>query len=68
MVKLIIQVQKALGGDTRAAEFIRDTSGQKPSAGIAIGNVIDMPSEKIDLASMSNAKLCEIIEQKEADR
>lgn len=28
---LIAQVQRALKGDTRAAEFIRDTLGQKPT-------------------------------------
>ena len=28
---MIIQIQKALTGDTTAAAFIRDTSGQKPS-------------------------------------
>lgn len=27
---LIAQIKKALGGDTRAIEFIRDTMGQKP--------------------------------------
>lgn len=28
---LISQVQKAMKGDTRAAEYVRDTIGQKPS-------------------------------------
>lgn len=28
---MVVQIQKALTGDTKAATFIRDTSGQKPS-------------------------------------
>lgn len=28
---LIAQVQKAMKGDTRAAEYVRDTIGQKPT-------------------------------------
>lgn len=33
---LIAQVQKALHGDLNSAEFIRDTSGQKPKDGLDI--------------------------------
>ena len=28
---LIAQIQKAMKGDTRAAEYVRDSIGQKPS-------------------------------------
>ena len=33
---LIAQVQKAMKGDTRAAEYVRDTLGQKPTDNIAL--------------------------------
>lgn len=35
----IAQFQKALKGDTRAFEVIRDTAGQKPIEKVAIGDV-----------------------------
>ena len=43
---IIQQVKRALKGDTRAAEYLRDTSGQKPSdkvqidAGVSIDDTI----------------------------
>lgn len=33
---LIAQVQKAMKGDTRAAEYLRDTVGQKPSDNVVV--------------------------------
>lgn len=37
---MLAQIQKAMKGDTRAAEFVRDSSGNKPKDDIAItGNV-----------------------------
>lgn len=33
---LIAQVQKAMKGDTRAAEYVRDTIGQKPVDSVAM--------------------------------
>lgn len=37
---LIKQVQRALGGDLPSAEFVRDTSGQKPKDNLEIGGAI----------------------------
>ncbi len=37
---MIKQVQKALSGDLAAAEFIRDTSGQKPKDNVNIGGAL----------------------------
>lgn len=37
---MIKQVQKALKGDLAAAEFIRDTSGQKPKDNVNIGGAL----------------------------
>ena len=39
---LIAQVQKAMRGDTKAAEFIRDTAGQKPVENVDM-NVNKLP-------------------------
>ena len=43
---LIAQVQKAMKGDTKAAEYLRDTAGQKPSDKVKLESDIDM-TEKI---------------------
>lgn len=37
---LIKQVQRALAGDLPSAEFVRDTSGQKPKDNLEIGGAI----------------------------
>lgn len=42
---LIAQIQKAMKGDTRAAEYVRDTIGQKPSDNINVGGHINNPFE-----------------------
>ena len=39
---LISQVQKAMKGDTRAAEYVRDTIGQKPSDKLDLNADVDM--------------------------
>lgn len=65
---LIIQVQKALGGDTRAAEFIRDTSGQNPTNSTLVVAEARRSFEKADYTAMAEAQLKEIIEQKEDER
>lgn len=54
---IMSQTFKALGGDTKAAEFVRDTSGQKPVDGLQIGNLEDKPFETLNLASLSNEEL-----------
>ena len=57
---IMVQTQKALGGDTKAAEFVRDTSGQKPVDGLVVGNLDDKPFEMIDLSSLTDDQLREL--------
>ena len=58
---ILAQAIKAMGGDTRAAEFIRDTSGQKPTDSLQVGNLDNRPFEMIDFSGMNNAQLHEMI-------
>ena len=57
---IMVQTQKAMSGDTKAAEFVRDTSGQKPVDGLVVGNLDDKPFEMIDLGSLSDDQLREL--------
>jgi len=60
---LLAQLIRARAGDTEAARFLRDTSGQKPVDNVAIGNLEDKPFATLDLASLSEAQLKELIEE-----
>lgn len=60
---LLAQLTRARTGDTEAARFLRDTSGQKPVDNVAIGNLDDKPFSTLDLASLSEAQLKELIEE-----
>ena len=40
---MLAQVQKALKGDTRAAEYIRDTSGNKAKEEVALSGSVNNP-------------------------
>lgn len=40
---LIAQIQKAMKGDTKAAEYVRDTVGQKPIDNVIMGGEINNP-------------------------
>ena len=40
---LIAQVQKAMKGDTKAAEYVRDTIGQKPVENVVMGGEVNNP-------------------------
>lgn len=42
---IIAQVQKAMKGDTRAAEYLRDTIGQKPSDVVEVSGQVNNPFE-----------------------
>lgn len=42
---LIAQVQKAMKGDTRAAEYLRDTVGQKATEKVEVKGQLDNPFE-----------------------
>ncbi len=54
---LLAQLMKARKGDTEAARFMRDTSGQRPVDNVAVGNLEDKPFETIDLSSLTNEQL-----------
>lgn len=57
---IMTQTLKAMSGDTKAAEFVRDTSGQKPTDSLVVGNLDDQPFELIDLGALSDAELKEL--------
>ena len=50
-------VLKAVGGDVEAAKFARDTTGEKPTTGVEVGNLDDKPFESIDLGALSDEEL-----------
>jgi hypothetical protein len=54
---LFAQLKRARSGDTDAARFLRDTSGQKPVDNLAIGNIEDKPFETLDLTQLSTEQL-----------
>lgn len=47
---LIVQMQKALSGDSRAYEIVRDTAGEKPAERIEIN--ADVERAKIEIAAL----------------
>ena len=59
---LLAQLSRARSGDTEAARFLRDTSGQKPVEGIAVGNLDDKPFSTWDLSSLSEDQLRAMVE------
>lgn len=58
---LLAQLRKALIGDTEAAKFVRDSSGQKPTDSLAVGSMDDVPVTEMDLTQLSTAELKEMI-------
>lgn len=61
---LLAQLNRARAGDTEAAKFLRDTSGQRPADQLAIGNLDDRPFETLDLSTLSDADLNYLLEQR----
>lgn len=59
---LLAQLIRARTGDTEAARFLRDTSGQKPVDNVAIGNMEDKPFATLDLSTLSDDQLKELLE------
>jgi hypothetical protein len=53
---MLAQIKKAVKGDTRAAEFVRDSSGNKPKEGVEISGDINNP-----LAGLSTEELKKLI-------
>lgn len=64
---IMVQTQKAMSGDTKAAEFVRDTSGQKPVDGLMVGNLDDKPFEMLDLTALTDEQLRELTQIKMED-
>lgn len=54
---LFSQLKRARAGDTEAARFLRDTSGQKPADTISFGNTENKPFETLDLSKLSDDQL-----------
>ena len=63
---LLAQLNRARAGDTEAAKFLRDTSGQRPADQLAIGNLEDRPFETLDLSTLSDADLQHLLEMRRA--
>ena len=61
---LLAQLNRARAGDTEAAKFIRDTSGQRPADQVAIGSFDDLPFDQLDLSELSDEALLHLIEQR----
>ena len=57
MALIFALLEKAKKGNTPAAQFIRDTAGQKPADSIALGNLDGKPFETLDLSELSDAEL-----------
>lgn len=48
---------RAEKGDIEAARFIRDTRGEKPVEGLAVGQLLDAPVQSLDMRQLSDAEL-----------
>jgi hypothetical protein len=59
---LLGQLNRARAGDTEAAKFLRDTSGQRPADQVALGSFDDLPFEQLDLSDLSDAQLLRLVE------
>ena len=64
---LLAQLKKALIGDTEAAKFVRDSSGQKPTDSLQVGNLDDVPVTEMDLSQLSTAELKQMIADAETE-
>lgn len=53
-------VRKAILGDVEAARFVRDSSGERPSQAIEVGNLGDRPFESLNLKELSDEQLKEL--------
>lgn len=48
---------RAEKGDIEAARFIRDTRGEKPVEGLAVGQLLDIPVQEMDMSKISDTEL-----------
>ena len=61
---LLAQLNRARAGDTEAAKFLRDTSGQRPADQVAIGTFDDLPFDSLNLSELADEQLLRLIEQR----
>lgn len=61
---ILAQMNRARAGDTEAAKFLRDTSGQRPADQVAIGSFDDLPFESLNLSELPDEALLRLIEQR----
>ena len=50
-------IKKAEKGDIEASRFIRDTRGEKPVEGFAVGQLLDVPVDAYDMSKLSDDEL-----------
>jgi len=56
-------LNNAKKGDVESARYLRDSSGQSPTANLAIGNMDGKPFSQIDFSKLSNEELAKMIEE-----
>ena len=61
---MFAQLARANKGDTEAARFVRDTSGQRPADQLEVGNLDGKPFESLDLSKLSDAELRLLMESR----
>ena len=64
---LLGQLNKAMKGDTEAAKFVRDSSGQKPTESLQVSSIDDVPVSELDLSQLTTEQLRERIAELEAE-
>ena len=50
-------IKRAEKGDIEAARFIRDTRGEKPVEGLAVGQLLDVPVAAMDMSKLTDDEL-----------
>lgn len=64
---LLAALQKGKAGDIEAARFVRDTSGQAPSQMVELGGIDGKPIQQVDLSSLTNEQLQELLQKQEKE-
>ena len=58
-------LDKALKGDTKAYEVIRDTVGEKPTDKVDIGNKDNKPFQNVDFSHLSVEQIKELLKNED---
>ena len=58
-------LDKALKGDTKAYEVIRDTIGEKPVDKLDVGNKDNVPFQSVDLSHLSTEQIKELLKNED---